>query len=208
MGGGTSPGPSAGQPANGPYYSSSNAGNMNNSEELHHPQRYPSPNAAQLGQGGGPFFGQPPHRLSPPDNMQLAAAQLSRSAAPMMAPSMADNQEPAAMNAASNEQTQPSNSPGAVGQDVNRELNSEEKTAPRKRSKTSRACDECRRKKVSPHPMTVNACCLKLINLRYVATPRKRNRGSRKNPAPIASVHQQYVNSAGYHKSVGPVKGL
>lgn len=78
----------------------------------------------------------------------------------MMAPSMADTQEPAAMNAASNELTQPSNSPGTVGQAVNRELDSEEKKSPPPHKAiwdatdkdsspqaVQGACDECRRKK-------------------------------------------------------------
>ncbi len=39
--------------------------------------------------------------LVQPNNIQLAAAQLSRSGAPMMAPSLPDTQEPASMNTAS-----------------------------------------------------------------------------------------------------------
>lgn len=39
--------------------------------------------------------------LVQPNNIQLAAAQLSRSAAPMMAPSLPDTQEPASMNTGS-----------------------------------------------------------------------------------------------------------
>ncbi|KAI9712491.1 MAG: hypothetical protein M1812_006907 [Candelaria pacifica] len=134
-----SPRPSAGHQSNNPYYSSAHGGNMNGNEEIQQqPKRYPSPSAAQMGQDGGPFYANP-QRMSPAENIQLSA-QLSRSAAPNMAPTMPDVEMDGNEMRAQPEQIEQSN--------TNREVSFDSATAPRKRSKTSRACDECRRKKI------------------------------------------------------------
>ncbi|KAI9702830.1 MAG: Glucose-responsive transcription factor [Candelina mexicana] len=144
-----SPRPSTGQQPNHPYYAPSSAGTMDNHDEIHHTQRYPSPGAAQMGQDGGPFFAHQ-HRTSPPENMQLSA-QLSRNAAPMMATSLPDSHDPNPMTMNGNEMRAQPGTPVQYEQgapDTNRDVSFDSATAPRKRSKTSRACDECRRKKI------------------------------------------------------------
>ncbi|KAI9790223.1 MAG: Glucose-responsive transcription factor [Candelina submexicana] len=165
-----SPRPSTGQQPNHPYYAPSNAGTMDNHDEIHHTQRYPSPGAAQMGQDGGPFFAHQ-HRTSPPDSMQLSA-QLSRNAAPMMATSLPDGHDPNPMTMNGSEMRAQPDTPVQYEQgapDTNRDVSFDSATAPRKRSKTSRACDECRRKKVSLQFVTVNALSSQLIIHRFVA---------------------------------------
>lgn len=123
---------------------------------------YPSPNGAQMAQGAMPYYG---NRQLTTD--ELLSAELSREASnpglgdgsnngvhhgqsmvlgssnagEMGRPSSEDQQQHQHML-----QFPPSQQ---VGVDPNHDLSYGEQSA-RKRSKISRACDECRRKKVSP----------------------------------------------------------
>ena len=138
-------------------------------------QSYPSPTAGPISDGNGPFFNQQQlrqqqlrdqQRLPDPDSLQLTA-QLSRSVAPQMG---GTSDQPEYGNQTSGPvqshegirqdeqlQAQPSQpyTQGNGAQAGNGELDpsfgSGDLTAPRKRSKVSRACDECRRKKVSTY---------------------------------------------------------
>lgn len=121
----------------GPFYNS----NQQHQQNQQHAQQQRLPNADDL-RG---------------DEMQLLA-QLSRGTAPAMASSALNTQDPALahqsngfpqehmhqLNRANLERAGPSPSPGQ-GQDI---AYNDSSTPARKRSKVSRACDECRRKKV------------------------------------------------------------
>ncbi|KAI9682387.1 MAG: Glucose-responsive transcription factor [Caeruleum heppii] len=104
-------------------------------------QSYPSPNAAGVGGGVGPFYGQP-QRLPSPAELQLTAEASRRPH-----PAMTANSDSMPLNGPSQEMT--SGSPGGHHGQPRMEQNIEEgdSTTPRKRTKVSRACDECRRKK-------------------------------------------------------------
>ncbi|KAF7861969.1 hypothetical protein EAF04_007850 [Stromatinia cepivora] len=136
-------------------------------------QSYPSPNATAADSGGGPFYGptssnqhQHQHQqpLSTPDELQLAEqlsadAQLSRSMQPNMGANrgMSENPDPRGQgNINLNHQYQPDHqmhgghTPMSHGlMDVGPQYDEDSiSPAGRKRSKVSRACDECRRKKI------------------------------------------------------------
>ncbi|CZR51973.1 related to RGT1 Regulator of glucose-induced genes [Phialocephala subalpina] len=129
-------------------------------------QSYPSPNAG-VADGGGPFYsssGPPQPGIPSPDALQHLAQQ-SRNLAPIMSASlggnMTDSQDPRGPNQGMNQgnvshqyghdglpspQIQQSHGPmDPMGSQYGTPDGS---MAPRKRSKVSRACDECRRKKV------------------------------------------------------------
>lgn len=131
-------------------------------------QSYPSPNA--LAADGGPqFYPQPSNQhhssLSSPDDLQLTA-QLSRGLAPVMnagpGGAMPEGQdEDARTQDAINRQyehehdqqnphehVQLQANHGPMDQMGNQYAALDGSNAPRKRSKVSRACDECRRKKI------------------------------------------------------------
>ena len=123
-------------------------------------QSYPSPNAAQIGGAAGPFFGQN-GGLSPPNmstDMQLSA-ELSRAAQPVMssdANSVQDNGDPGTQ-LQHHTPIRQEPSPQQVAQGVMSlgehphpgfSTPQDAGSSSRKRSKVSRACDECRRKKV------------------------------------------------------------
>ena len=123
-------------------------------------QNYPDPTAV-AGEGGGPFYSSGNNnnnnnqqRISNPDELQLAA-QLSRGLEPMTnsAPvgSMNDAPEtPSQINHAhqypQDQQLHNQMPPGRMDQSPY--MGGEPMSTPRKRSKVSRACDECRRKKI------------------------------------------------------------
>ncbi|TAQ89346.1 hypothetical protein B7494_g2339 [Chlorociboria aeruginascens] len=123
-------------------------------------QSYPSPNAIAA-DSGGPFYSssnQPPPAMSNPEEFQLAA-QLSRAAVPTAnaasGGTMIGGQESRGQGNLNRqyEREQIHGTPGQAGQgDIDHMGSSFESpdgsTAPRKRSKVSRACDECRRKKI------------------------------------------------------------
>lgn len=124
-------------------------------------QNYPDPTAVAT-ESGGPFYtpssqgNNNQQRISNPDDLQLAA-QLTRGLEPMMdgAPERAlhDASDPS-MQSNLNHQHQYGHdqpvhsqmSPGGV--DQGQYNMGDPSMAPRKRSKVSRACDECRRKKI------------------------------------------------------------
>ncbi|KAI9054546.1 hypothetical protein LZ554_001702 [Drepanopeziza brunnea f. sp. 'monogermtubi'] len=130
-------------------------------------QSYPSPNTVAADQG--PFFSsssnqqQQQHQqpsLPTPDDLQLTA-QLSRNLAPMMTSGpgghMADDQDGRSQGQShanhqyEQEQAHAAHlhaSHGSMNQMVAQYDPQDGTMAPRKRSKVSRACDECRRKKV------------------------------------------------------------
>ncbi|QSZ35944.1 hypothetical protein DSL72_007066 [Monilinia vaccinii-corymbosi] len=136
-------------------------------------QSYPSPNATAADSGGGPFYGpsssnqnqhQHQQSLPTPDELQLAEqlsadAQLSRSMQPNMGASrgMSENPDPRGQaNVNLNHPYQPEHqmhgghpqmSQGHMDMGPQYEDDSISPLG-RKRSKVSRACDECRRKKI------------------------------------------------------------
>ncbi|KZF21047.1 hypothetical protein L228DRAFT_248804 [Xylona heveae TC161] len=107
-------------------------------------QSYPSPTAAQIGEGVGPFFANQ-QRLSPPDHLHLSAAPLARNAL---------DEGPDVVTGAPHDHTVVGGHPTSPSQLARAGLDPVhdpafgDPTAPRKRSKVSRACDECRRKKI------------------------------------------------------------
>lgn len=156
-------------------------------------QSYPSPNAAQVSAGAGPFYGQDagdptqiPHELQ-----QLQAAELSRSTAPMMAGSSHE----AEYATAEAQGMQHATSPERLAQGV---LNMSEHDinasgGSRKRSKVSRACDECRRKKACAAAHTLDARGSSLIVCRFDATQQST---VQKTYAPIVKGRVHIANSA------------
>lgn len=152
---------SAGQSGHPYYFRDSKNPNLNQDASKMPPiQSYPSPTAAQMGDGAHPFYTSQ-QQMPSADELQLSA-QLSRNVAPNMTGNIGDGQEMV-----------PPNQPG---QDLRRQASPEElaqggldpnhdpsfgDSAPRKRSKVSRACDECRRKKV-PHPHVSLTCSSQL----------------------------------------------
>ncbi len=146
-------------------------------------QAYPSPNAAQIGSGAGPFYSQQQQNdggLSPssePPDLQLSA-ELARSTAPELASAVVHDpvahdaiaHGPVAHGAVAHGAVTPNQqlhhnpfgplpSPQQVAQSVmslgghshHTPFSSPSDTGStnaRKRTKSSRACDECRRKKV------------------------------------------------------------
>lgn len=126
-------------------------------------QSYPSPNTGAT-DGAGPFYSSSSnpqqHGLSNPDELQLAA-QLSRGLAPMMNAAsgggLAEAQDPRGQGSVTQHQyEQDPQGHVAHAQANHRPMDQmggpysapDGSMAPRKRSKVSRACDECRRKKI------------------------------------------------------------
>jgi hypothetical protein len=121
-------------------------------------QSYPDPTAVAA-ESGGPFYSpsnnnNQHHRLSNPDDLQLAA-QLTRGLDPgigsaaersLQDASDAAIQSNAMHQYAQDQQIHPQMTPGGI--DHGQYGMGDASMAPRKRSKVSRACDECRRKKI------------------------------------------------------------
>lgn len=121
---------------------------------------YPSPNAAQMGQGTMQYYS---NRQLTED--ELLSAELSRDAS---GPGLADASgngvhhgqsmvlgstgpdlgRPASADQHHHDQMLPFTPSQQVGVDPNHDLSYGDQSSRRKRSKISRACDECRRKKV------------------------------------------------------------
>lgn len=119
---------------------------------------YPSPSAVAVGEGAAPFFTHQ-QRLSPPDDLRLTA-HMSRTHPPMMSSQLGlDGGLPLhhprhqANMAQSNGQT--NHFQQAVAPPTNDTSFTGDPNAPRKRSKVSRACDECRRKKVRRNTLSM-----------------------------------------------------
>jgi hypothetical protein len=135
-------------------------------------QNYPDPTAVTA-ESNGPFYspnnGTQQRQLSNPDDLQLAA-QLSRGLEPMMEnggqqlqiqdnlPSQPQSHSPqnAPQHSFDHQQQMmemgqnmdPNPQQGHEQQHSPYPMSNQDQTAPRKRSKVSRACDECRRKKI------------------------------------------------------------
>ena len=111
-------------------------------------QSYPSPTAAQMGDGAHPFYTSQQQQLPSADELQLSA-QLSRNVAPNMTGNISDGQEMVPPNPPAQDMRQQVSAEELAqgGLDPNHDPSFGDPT-PRKRSKVSRACDECRRKKV------------------------------------------------------------
>jgi hypothetical protein len=120
-------------------------------------QSYPDPTAVSA-ESGAPFYSPGNNsnlqqRLSNTEELQLAA-QLTRGIEPVMSAnadrSLHDASDVSMQNNTSHQYAQdgqihPQMSPGSMDHSYNMGDGSQ---APRKRSKVSRACDECRRKKI------------------------------------------------------------
>ncbi|KAI9736562.1 MAG: Glucose-responsive transcription factor [Claussenomyces sp. TS43310] len=119
-------------------------------------QNYPDPTDSG-GANGGPFYSPNSNnhqRLTNPDELQLAA-QLSRGLEPMMGSGSGGGlSDPPELSGQTH-----ANHPYTPEQHIHSQMDhgamnegqytlEDENTAPRKRSKVSRACDECRRKKI------------------------------------------------------------
>ncbi|RFU35137.1 hypothetical protein B7463_g1215, partial [Scytalidium lignicola] len=124
-------------------------------------QSYPSPNAVAADRGG-PFYNSSSNPQAPmanPEELQLAA-QLSRGLAPVMGAGqvavMSEGQDPRGqVNVHHQYEQDPQGhsvhqqgNHGPMDQMGNQYGTPDGSMAPRKRSKVSRACDECRRKKI------------------------------------------------------------
>lgn len=123
-------------------------------------QSYPDPTAVAA-ESGGPFYSpgnnnnnNQHQRLSNPDDLQLAA-QLTRGLDPGIGGASERALQDASDTAiqtnamhqyAQDQQIHPQMTPG--GMDHGQYSMGDASMAPRKRSKVSRACDECRRKKI------------------------------------------------------------
>ena len=134
---------------------------------MSHNTSYPSPTAAQVGDGAGPFYtSQQTRRMAPADDLELSS-QLSREMAPNGNGNLNSRQDLPQVQQKPSEPKQlhnnysdhvfaqqgyqQMNSPHQlVQQDPSSNPNSSlQDSAIRKKAKVSRACDECRRKKVS-----------------------------------------------------------
>jgi len=114
---------------------------------------YPSPSAAQIAGGAGPFFAQNGGEQVqiPNDLQQLQAAEIPRSQSSFMENAVNGGHQYAQAGHPAHDASRQPSSPqrlaqGVLGMSGQDEYQSSE--GPRKRSKVSRACDECRRKKV------------------------------------------------------------
>lgn len=135
-------------------------------------QSYPSPGAAAAAESGGPFYNsgptqqQPTAVMSTPEELQLAA-QLGRGHAVMTGPPAVDPNE-------QDPRGHPHANPSGIGHHYEHDpLHSQQHgpmeqmggqysggaDTPRKRSKVSRACDECRRKKIRCDASTDDDLC-------------------------------------------------
>jgi hypothetical protein len=121
-------------------------------------QSYPDPTAV-TSDSGGPFYSsgqnnnahnssQPP-RLSNPDDLQLAA-QLTRGLEPIIGNNNDQSMHDASENLNREHQQYPQDAQMrmSTGMEQAQFQSPNDEMTPRKRSKASRACDECRRKKI------------------------------------------------------------
>jgi hypothetical protein len=121
---------------------------------------YPSPSVVGIGDGNAPFFTSQ-QRLSPPDNLPQLSTQMLRHAPPMTTAPMTPGQDMASMSLPGNDSRPPPSPQQQAPQsaiDPSHDPSFGDPTAPRKRSKVSRACDECRRKKVCFNPSKFEIC--------------------------------------------------
>ena len=128
---------------------------------MSHNNSYPSPSAAQVGEGAGPFYtAQQAQRVPPQEEIELSA-QLSREIGPGNNQGVNDGQgmqqhvdqkfsqpiyPPHQMQGYPQMNSTPQ---GVAARGFLTEPSNVDDSSARKKSKVSRACDECRRKKVS-----------------------------------------------------------
>ena len=129
---------------------------------MSHNNSYPSPSAAQVGEGAGPFYtAQQAQRVPPQEEIELSA-QLSREIGPGNNQGVNDGQsmqqhvdqkfsqplyaQQHQMQSYPQMNTTPQ---GVAARGFLTEPSNVDESSARKKSKVSRACDECRRKKVS-----------------------------------------------------------
>ena len=134
-------------------------------------QTYPSPNAAQMGHGANPFYG---HQLPRAEDIELAA-QLNRETVPditramgegqNMQPIHSDVQDSRQLNIDSPQQNFMQQA-AKSGQALNQDSSIDDAVA-RRKSKVSRACDECRRKKASYSDRDLSSLFKELYGLLY-----------------------------------------
>ncbi|MCJ1386134.1 Glucose-responsive transcription factor [Xylographa soralifera] len=127
---------------------------------MSHNNSYPSPSAAQVGEGAGPFYtAQQAQRVPPQEELELSA-QLSREIGPSNNQGVHDGQgmqqhvdqkfsqplyPPHQMQNYPQMNTTPQ---GVAARGFMTEPSNVDDSSARKKSKVSRACDECRRKKI------------------------------------------------------------
>ncbi|MCJ1411404.1 Glucose-responsive transcription factor [Ptychographa xylographoides] len=128
---------------------------------MSHNNSYPSPNAAQVGEGAGPFYAaQQTQRIPPQEDLELSV-QLSREMAPGSNQGNSDHHDMQRVDQKFSQPIytqhpmqnyQPQMNVTPQGQSsrafVSQDNTPLEDSSARKKSKVSRACDECRRKKV------------------------------------------------------------
>lgn len=164
---------------------------------------YPSPNAAQVGDGSHPFYNQHAQRM-PDDDI---TAHLTRG----MGPDPHDGHD---MGRVDQKYSQPLSYPAAYQQSIQPQMSpaavapmtaaSGDQPSARKKAKVSRACDECRRKKVSDLVYAVS--CTFVTNLiRSVAMPSLRTRLTL--AAPTANAQTQLACSVAFRSKEDQAKG-
>jgi hypothetical protein len=161
---------------------------------------YPSPSAIGIGDGTAPFFTSQ-QRLSPPDNLPQLSAQMLRHAPPMTTAPITPGQDIAPLSLPGNDSRLPTSpqqqQPQAPqsGMDPSHDSSFGDPTAPRKRSKVSRACDECRRKKVCFNALVLRHVLMR-ANLQRSAVTLPRSRAL--NNVQAVSARMSDVSSAEY----------
>ncbi|KAK5162456.1 hypothetical protein LTR04_003710 [Oleoguttula sp. CCFEE 6159] len=158
-------------------------------------QSYPSPSQAQVGGGAGPFYGHQNDgghaQADVPSDLQISA-DLSRAIAPMMGSSSNGGHENATQHHQQQnvfDDRQPTSSEQmaqnvmGLQQDHSQAVEAQQtlgSASSRKRSKVSRACDECRRKKIRCDATTENegqpcsSCSRTGAQCRFSRQPMKR----------------------------------
>ncbi|KAI9805989.1 MAG: Glucose-responsive transcription factor [Phylliscum demangeonii] len=117
------------------------------SPNMQAPPTYPSPSAAAVADGAGPFFAHQ-QRLSSPDDLRLSSAPLSRAPVPMMTSQAGPDPNLSLHHSRPAHQSDPALDQFHQHNHVPSPTFADAHGPARKRSKASRACDECRRKKI------------------------------------------------------------
>lgn len=166
-------------------------------------QAYPSPSAAQVSGGSGPFFQQNGDPGPIPNDLQQlqAAADRSLDNASMVQslghggyPHQPDDQNGMVpVQPTSPERLAQGMAQGVLNMGDGQDFSPVAQVGPRKRSKVSRACDECRRKKVRlPAWQSEKARSLNISRFVAMLWPRYLT-----NLAPAASVPAHTASSVG-----------
>ena len=110
-------------------------------------QTYPSPNAAQIGHGANPFYAQ--HQLHTSEEIEFSTQLHQEEGPSIIENARVDHANLQDLRQAQLNSPQPNfaQQPARPSQ-ISDQGPSTDDAVTRKKSKTSRACDECRRKKV------------------------------------------------------------